>query len=279
MSLITACPACRTQFEVSDEQLQAYDGKVRCGECDHVFDAREHLVSTEILSNVSAQFLTSDAIAEHIHHNPLAITADLSLAEEGAIHLSEWLPKEVLNDTPEVPEFLRNVTLEDERMPAIVTSQENGLYFALVTVLLIGFIVQTVYFLRDDLSSHYPRIKPSLVSLCKKIHCEINLPHDLAQLTIDDADIQESREREGILVFSSVLTNHGTEAQAYPDIELTLTNTADEAVMRRIFKPAEYLHMTTNINNGLSKQQEITIKAYLAVESPVVAGFRVALGY
>ncbi len=41
--LITLCPECRTHFDISQEQLQAADGRVRCGSCQHVFVATEHL--------------------------------------------------------------------------------------------------------------------------------------------------------------------------------------------------------------------------------------------
>lgn len=41
--MLTRCPACQTTFRITPEQLQARSGRVRCGQCQHVFDAREHL--------------------------------------------------------------------------------------------------------------------------------------------------------------------------------------------------------------------------------------------
>jgi predicted Zn finger-like uncharacterized protein len=38
-SLITRCPKCSTAFRVSDEVLSMAKGKVRCGQCFHIFDA------------------------------------------------------------------------------------------------------------------------------------------------------------------------------------------------------------------------------------------------
>jgi len=43
MTLITRCPSCGTAFRVRDHQLEARDGRVRCGRCSVVFDARETL--------------------------------------------------------------------------------------------------------------------------------------------------------------------------------------------------------------------------------------------
>ncbi|MEX8498347.1 MAG: DUF3426 domain-containing protein [Leptothrix ochracea] len=43
MSLATSCPTCSTTFRVAEEQLQASEGWVRCGQCHQIFDALERL--------------------------------------------------------------------------------------------------------------------------------------------------------------------------------------------------------------------------------------------
>nr|MBF0686055.1 zinc-ribbon domain-containing protein [Pseudomonas sp.] len=40
--MVTRCPQCRAAFRVVAEQLRLRDGKVRCGVCNAVFDARAH---------------------------------------------------------------------------------------------------------------------------------------------------------------------------------------------------------------------------------------------
>ena len=40
---ITRCPACQQAFKITENVLQAKSGKVRCGFCQNVFNAREHL--------------------------------------------------------------------------------------------------------------------------------------------------------------------------------------------------------------------------------------------
>jgi predicted Zn finger-like uncharacterized protein len=43
MALMTSCPACSTRFKVVPDQLRLHHGLVRCGACDHVFDANTRL--------------------------------------------------------------------------------------------------------------------------------------------------------------------------------------------------------------------------------------------
>jgi len=45
MTLATRCAACGTAFRVVEDQLKVSDGWVRCGSCNGVFNASEHLFS------------------------------------------------------------------------------------------------------------------------------------------------------------------------------------------------------------------------------------------
>ena len=42
--MYTRCPKCSTCFRVTDRHLAIANGKVRCGQCQHVFNARQHAI-------------------------------------------------------------------------------------------------------------------------------------------------------------------------------------------------------------------------------------------
>ena len=42
--MLTRCPTCETHFRVTAEQLKARSGRVRCGECQQVFNALDTLI-------------------------------------------------------------------------------------------------------------------------------------------------------------------------------------------------------------------------------------------
>ena len=50
MNYITSCPACETQFLLNIDHLKAYRGKVRCGHCGHIFNAKNRL--TEVTDEI-----------------------------------------------------------------------------------------------------------------------------------------------------------------------------------------------------------------------------------
>lgn len=301
MSLITACPACQTQFEVTDQQLQAYAGKVRCGECDHVFDAQSYLLETTPTQMTVAE--TPGSVPEvsdasvYFKVSAEAAQVDSTSQVEGAFTSAEpsVQPDLVLEDAdgsswqvndpqdqhlePTIPAFLRDVSLTDERHAPVQSVGHQRIYGLFIGLLILAVLLQIIYFTRSGLAANYPQTKPLLLSLCQRLHCDLRLPQDITQLTIDDADIQEHRERQDVLTFSSVLMNHGVVAQAYPKVELTLTNTADEAVLRKVLQPAQYLPASVDPTVGLAAQQEQSVKVLLGVDEKLVTGFRVAIAY
>ncbi len=46
-SQLTQCPHCKASFKVSEEQLNAANGKVRCGACLNIFDAIAYQISSQ----------------------------------------------------------------------------------------------------------------------------------------------------------------------------------------------------------------------------------------
>ncbi|MBJ7553691.1 DUF3426 domain-containing protein [Marinomonas spartinae] len=46
-SFITRCPKCSTAFRVNNDVLSMAKGKVRCGQCFHIFDAKQHINSAK----------------------------------------------------------------------------------------------------------------------------------------------------------------------------------------------------------------------------------------
>jgi len=61
VKLVTRCPACRTAFRLVADQLRLRQGLVRCGNCDTVFDAREHLIEVPVQSGAQTPVTPTSA--------------------------------------------------------------------------------------------------------------------------------------------------------------------------------------------------------------------------
>jgi predicted Zn finger-like uncharacterized protein len=63
-SFVTQCPHCRTSFRVSQVQLSAAQGAVRCGACLHVFNAHKHLLEQSPAIAKPATAIPSDNLVK-----------------------------------------------------------------------------------------------------------------------------------------------------------------------------------------------------------------------
>lgn len=292
MSSITNCPACQTQFIVTEDQLQQHNGKVRCGNCLNVFDATQHIV--EFDGQAETAFETPNYSISDVELN--------ALSSNEASELGKLEPtlanKEAIEDLPK-PEILNNT--ENEPTPSITDTQPGifddlagksklnaqkltrklpkGLMLFLILALLLAAIAQTIYFLRNDIAIYYPNFKPTLVESCKQLGCTIDLPKKIELIVIDDSDIQEDADHTGLIRLSCTIINQARFNQAYPNLELTLTDVEDKPKLRRIFKPSEYLATATNIANGLAAGEEVKVKVAIATHGEAVAGYRVLVTY
>lgn len=258
MRAITLCPACQTQFFVTQDQLTKYDGQVRCGHCLHVFDANFHKLEIDTLPSINNE---SDLALI-----PLVQDRSLPVDEESVSVNPPLTPTNIQLGQPLITPAL-----------TVVSRARSWLLYA--ALLLFMVLAQSVFFLRSEIASYYPLSQPYLVQLCQKLGCSIYLLKNIDLLVIDDSDIKEDTNYPGLLHVSSTLVSQARYYLAYPNIELTLTDIEDKPKLRRIFKPEEYLHAQGDIANGIPPGSEVKINLTIMAQGHSLAGYRVFLTY
>lgn len=318
MNYITSCPACGTQFLLNDEHLKAHRGKVQCGNCEHIFNAKNRVTevsddihspeeynasleelndeTSEVAESDETQVLDEKRIGEALS-NVLESVPDLQNLETGEVEAHSDFPIKIAesddnpfltDNEPEIIAFSESnlintpISIEDLTSHEKLAKPKTKINYWLVLLsallaLLAG--VQTVFAKRTQIAAEYPQFKPYLLQACQAVKCEIPLPTNLDLLTIDDSDMQEDDSHQNVVKFSSVLVNNARFAQAYPNIELTLTSTDDEPVLRRLVKPKEYLNSGTDIVAGIAAREEMRIQLAINIKDLAVAGYRVQLVY
>lgn len=118
MSLLTRCPRCDTLFRVTPAQLQAREGKVRCGRCMNVFDGFQALAVEE-----------GDAPSEPVRFDPEHMPptpAPSSVSASGALAAPAPAPASVEPAPPTTTyvELLPSATASVESVPPVVASVE-----------------------------------------------------------------------------------------------------------------------------------------------------------
>ena len=304
MNYITSCPACETQFLLSTEQLKAHRGKVQCGNCEQIFNAKNRLteVSDDIHSpaeyQASIEAHDSDS-ASATDEKPISEVLNVALGAVPSLNNLDDLETEIKPDntyvdnsyTKSQADIIEVYDVDQINAPIYIDDLSTNprfdkpktkvsvwlLLFGLILAILAG--LQSIYYLRTSIAAEYPQFKPYLVQACAQLQCEINLPKNLDFFALDDSDMQEDFEHKDVIKFSSLLINNAPYAQTYPNIELTLTDTADQPVLRRLIKPSEYLANSTNAASGIDSREEMRINLSIDVADIAVAGYRVLLVY
>lgn len=270
MRHITHCPACETQFFVTDEQLGQHEGKVRCGQCLHVFNAKLQIIETAEVQSYDVP--TDDVIATtplpeqqfsespHIAQQPVFTTTDEPIiAEPPPNHFDDFLVKHKRSKTGRFT--------------------HKWMWWVLAIILTILAIAQSLYFLRNEVALYYPKTKPFLERACLYLQCKIELPKMIEFIVIDDSDIQEDAQHQGLIWLSSTLVNQASFTQAFPNLELTLTNVEDQPKFRKVISPKDYLPPGRDFQRGLLAKEEIRIRIPINTQNEVLAGYRVLVTY
>jgi len=286
MSGITQCPECITRFKVSEEQLAAHDGLVRCGRCHQVFNAREHLQDDEpspqlalpieesAIEQVETSAETPLPIPESVGVNPSETPIEIGTETDlSPIPNVKGLEDEVLT-------LAQQVNLIEEPTEAAPVPPKQRWVAALGgSLLVLTFIAQALYFYRVELAAQLPGLKHALVAACKWAACTVDLPRQAELMSIESSELESDQALSNLVTLRALLHNRAPYAQAYPHLELTLTDLQDIAIARRVFQPKEYLKASDDMSKGIAANRELALTLRIDTADLKAAGYRLFLFY
>jgi predicted Zn finger-like uncharacterized protein len=306
MSFITQCPACETQFKVAPDQLKISEGWVRCGQCQHVFDASLNLqpwwpepeppLAVEQPHESSAQ--DSDV---RLEEGPLPpeTEADFLGVEPTPDDLQE--PRFDLSPVPEEAEMPDDTAMAIDMaaspeptepsaaaqpLPSFIKRAMEKAYwhqtsvrltlYALIAVLLLVLGAQWFYRHKDDWAANHANLRPVLHGVCVVLRCQVNLPRKLSEVVIDSSSFV--RRESNRFAFQLMLRNRAEVEVAMPTLELTLTDIESQVIARRMIPPADWPEQPTS----LAAQAEWPLQLELLLDVPptqIVTGYQAELFY
>ncbi len=274
--MLTRCPDCSTAFRVTPEQLKARAGKVRCGHCSAVFNALEALEDTP---PVSAAVDAASAPAEPVPSPPVETASPEPSPECGPPELPTAVPPEgpgAQAGHESLDILLEGVGREAEPPPPRWRLLAWGLAGLIA---LSGFFVQAAYVFRADLAVSQPELRPLLEDMCGLLECDIPLPRKAELVSIEASDLHPDPQRKNLLVLAATLKNRAPFVQAYPHLELTLTDIRDQPMVRKVFLPAEYLAQGAEVRAGFAANGDIAVNLWLDATAVGASGYRLYLFY
>ena len=170
--------------------------------------------------------------------------------------------------------FVRDARRQAFWRKPLVRSLLALLAVVLACVLGLQFAVQQ----RDALLAFEPRAKPWLQMLCEQFTCDLGAPRRIEVIVIDSSSFNKA-DGVGAYRLSFALKNTSNSLVAMPSLEVSLTDSQDQAVVRRVLSPAQF-----GASNGmLAASAEFSNSLTLQVQSgspPLrVAGYRLLAFY
>lgn len=326
--MLTRCPSCATHFRVTAEQLKLRAGRVRCGECQHVFSALDTLIeepavvmaapaAVSTMPPVPASPLrVSDEIAVPPAPTPDVAEVPIPLAAPEAPAVDEAIaegpgaesgPPDQELPAPEPVTESRSAMPDDgigpieaagppadaESRPEDLSSEPavwDETYAeppaprrwpwaigSLLALLALG--LQAILGYRMELAVLWPESRPALLAACASLGCEVALPAKVALVGIEASDLHPDPAQKGRLALTATLKNRAPFAQQFPHLELTLTDTADKAIVRKVLSPDQYLPRSTVIANGMAPNADLAAAVALDAGELPASGYRLYIFY
>ena len=271
--MITRCPVCQTAFRVTEMQLSARDGRVRCGACAHVFDARAHL-------HASTPAVPGIPTTESMQPND---AAPMVWPESDSVPDSMAEPAPALTQVKRVaadaPAAVRSASASELSFGPEPAPVNRGRWVAGTLVLLAALAVQGIFYFRSDIALLAPESKPLLKEACAVLGCAILLPQRSELMTIEASDLQADAANPGVVILTATLRNRAAFSQALPALELTLTDNQDLPLARRVLQARDYLETVPDSENGLAAGAERAIRVTLQLTDIKATGYRLYLFY
>jgi hypothetical protein len=180
-----------------------------------------------------------------------------------------------LSDTPAFDRWAAGTLTGDGSGGFVGESNQRAIWpFMLVSVvLLVGLLGQLLYHFRTEITLRLPETW-GLYSLAG---IDVPLPRNAALVSIETSDLQSDNVR-GLFVLQATLKNRAGYAQAWPALELSLTDTNDKVVSRRIMVATDYLPPGIN-SDAFPANGDVAVKLWIEAKDIGASGYRLYIFY
>ena len=229
----------------------------------------------------SASVVDTDETGESAGAVPPSIAAEVGGTHDSASRSEQTIADEAPAEggaaaveadaapTASEPAFLREGPAQRKRTGTIVLRSGAALLAVLV-------LAQLTVAFRAEILEKFPQTRPALSQLCKVFRCTVSWPARGDLLAVVGTELQ-SLPGTSAFELTAVVRNRGSMTLALPAIELTLSDTLNRTVVRKVFAPIDYLSgerdPQANLLAGLQPGADLTVRIAFEVRGVNAAGF------
>jgi predicted Zn finger-like uncharacterized protein len=149
---------------------------------------------------------------------------------------------------------------------------------AVLAVLLL--FVQVLRHERDGIVARQPNLRPAFAALCRVTGCELTALRQIGDIVIEGAAFAREKTGNNDYRLSFTLRNGAAVPLAMPAVELSLLDTQERAVVRRVLMAADYgAPAVLAARSDQAASLPLSLSATEAATLPPIAGYRVEAFY
>jgi predicted Zn finger-like uncharacterized protein len=247
----THCPHCDTQFRVTETQINAADGFVRCGVCKEVFNALEvasqyeHQQSSPIenadddieakpetgdVGNEADQYLEVNPDDTQINFNATPAT------DKSRKDAFDFFDETVNESLPHVvPDHFREI---HSYRPASIVS--TVLWSIGILLLSATLCLEYIWFNRDQFSQ-ITEFQTAITNICDQFECKNIALRDSSNLELVTRNVYSHPNEKNALIVDVTMKNNAKFAQPFPVLQIDFSDIRGDTVAARRFLPSDYL--------------------------------------
>ena len=130
--------------------------------------------------------------------------------------------------------------------------------------------------MRDDALEAWPSLRPTLMSACRLYGCKVSWPAHAELLTIIGSELAAIPGTD-VIELNAALRSRANFIMGLPALEVTLTDTLNRTIARKVFLPVDYLassgEPSSRIDDGLAPGSDLSVRLVFEARGLNAAGF------
>lgn len=264
------CPHCQTTFRITNAQLKAANGSVRCGSCLQVFNAMDQVEQPKAREEVqeTVAIVEKSTTAHRQEEAPVAAKPKQQPGKKLVVHKHQPIKKSPPSRSEKAKKFDPSVKakvanpakeydgyhqqsietlireLDERETKETINTQQRRKKRAYrgvaASILILLLVLQFAWFNRHTLSLS-PALRPAYAMACHLLSCSLPPLVNINAIRSIDLVVRSHPSQNKALQVDAVIINEASHPQPFPDLELTFTDINGRLVANRTFTPSEYL--------------------------------------
>lgn len=239
----TQCPHCKTMFRIVPAQLAAAEGRVRCGHCNEVFDARRRLQKELPFTTARRQPAGSSPQGTLSLGQPSAQISGLLLSDIG-----------------------EGEAARPSRSPWSLAG------WAVFNLLLVAALLGQVIYAQREAFAEDRALRPLVLWMCSHTGCTLPPRRAVGEIELVRRSVYAHPNVEDALIIDATFVNSASFAQPHPILTVSLGDRHGDPLIRRSFSPTEY-RPEIDINQRMAPGAPVRITLEVRDPGPAIRTF------